>query len=301
MTSSEAQSAAIGSPRSRMSSSWARIISVRMPRRRWVGQDADDRDAAAADRAAGHGQLEREGAGAADDPVAVERRMHPLERQVRGEPLRRLVVGGPAAEVVADRADRALELVQVLAGRTSQVIRRPRGSRAAGRCGRAASPPRRRRRARSSASPAWTSAVEVEARRGRRTRDRRRRARGRPCPRCAPRRRRRGSGRRSRDRARRVTSSTTDSPGLYERALSAASRSTSRSQSPSPSRRPSARGSRTSSGSGEPGSKLKTSTRTVRSIPCRKRQSACSASRRRRERLDHAHLALREARPPTRP
>ena len=115
MTSSEAQSAAIGSPRSRMSSSCARIIAVRIAATAVRRQDADDGDAAAADGAAGHGQLERERARAADDPVAVEGGVHPLERQVAREPLRRLVVGGPAAEVVADRADGALELVEVRA------------------------------------------------------------------------------------------------------------------------------------------------------------------------------------------
>ena len=76
-------------------------------------EHADDRDAAAADGAPWDGQLERKGAGAADDAVAVEGRVHPLERQVAREALRRLVVGGPAAEVVPDRADRALELLQV--------------------------------------------------------------------------------------------------------------------------------------------------------------------------------------------
>ncbi len=79
-------------------------------------QDADDGDAAAAHGAARDGQLEREGAGPADDAVAVERRVHPLEGQVAGEPLRRLVVGRPAAEVVADRPDGALELLQIARG-----------------------------------------------------------------------------------------------------------------------------------------------------------------------------------------
>ncbi len=82
-----------------------------------VGREhADDRHPAAVDRAARHRQLERERAGTADDPVAVERGVHPLKGQVAGEPLRRLVVGRPTAEVVADRADRTLELVEV-AGR----------------------------------------------------------------------------------------------------------------------------------------------------------------------------------------
>jgi hypothetical protein len=76
-------------------------------------QDADDGDAAAAHAAAGHGQLEREGARAAHDPVSVEGGVHPLERQVRGEPLCLLLVGRPAAEVVADRADGAPELVEI--------------------------------------------------------------------------------------------------------------------------------------------------------------------------------------------
>ena len=77
------------------------------------GQDADDGHPAAADGAARHGQLERERPRPADDPVAVERGVHPLQRQVAREPLRRLLVRGPASEVVADRADRAPELVQV--------------------------------------------------------------------------------------------------------------------------------------------------------------------------------------------
>ena len=63
-------------------------------------QDADDRDAAAADRPARNGQLEGERARAADDAVAVDRRVHPFERQVAREPLRRLVVRRPAAEVL---------------------------------------------------------------------------------------------------------------------------------------------------------------------------------------------------------
>jgi len=37
MAGSEAQSAASGSPPARVSSSWRRIIEVRIPRRRWVG------------------------------------------------------------------------------------------------------------------------------------------------------------------------------------------------------------------------------------------------------------------------
>jgi hypothetical protein len=47
-----------------------------------VGQDADDRHPAAADRSARHRELERERAGAADDAVAVERGVHPLEQQL---------------------------------------------------------------------------------------------------------------------------------------------------------------------------------------------------------------------------
>ncbi len=73
------------------------------------GQDADDRDPAAAKLPAGDRQLEREGAGAADDLLAVERGVHPLERQIRAEALG-LLEGRPAAEIVADRADRIPKL-----------------------------------------------------------------------------------------------------------------------------------------------------------------------------------------------
>ena len=77
------------------------------------GQHPDDGDAAAANRSARGSQLERERARAAHDQVAVERRVHPLERQVRGESLRCLLVRRPPSEVVADRADGAPELLQV--------------------------------------------------------------------------------------------------------------------------------------------------------------------------------------------
>ena len=70
------------------------------------GQDADDGDAAAANRAARDRQLERERARAADDPVAVERRVHPLQRQhFAANRCAASSSAGSAAEVVRDRAD----------------------------------------------------------------------------------------------------------------------------------------------------------------------------------------------------
>ena len=72
-------------------------------------QDTDDRDPAAAKLPAGDRQLERKGAGAADDLLAVERGVHPLEREILTEMLG-LLEGRPAAEIVADRADRVPKL-----------------------------------------------------------------------------------------------------------------------------------------------------------------------------------------------
>ena len=109
-------------------------------------QDSDHGDATAGNDAAGHGQLEGEGSGAADDRVPVEGSVHPLERQHPREPLGALLVRA-AAEVVGDRADSALELLEIL-GRThipghSEHLR---AVRVAGRFGRGSSPPRRRLR-----------------------------------------------------------------------------------------------------------------------------------------------------------
>ena len=74
-------------------------------------QDADDGDARAGQLAARDAELEREGAGAADDRVAVERGMDPVDREQLTEPLE--VLARPrAAEVVADRADRRLRTRQ---------------------------------------------------------------------------------------------------------------------------------------------------------------------------------------------
>ncbi len=73
------------------------------------GIDADDRDAGTGDRAARHGQVEGEGTGAADGALAIERRVHVIERVHTQEALREVVVDFPAA-VLGDGADGLLEL-----------------------------------------------------------------------------------------------------------------------------------------------------------------------------------------------
>ncbi|HKU58616.1 MAG TPA: hypothetical protein VJP39_03330 [Gaiellaceae bacterium] len=79
-------------------------------------QHADDGRAADVDvRPARHRHSEREHAGAADDRVAVERRVNPVHRYPRGEALG-FLRGRFAAEVVADRVDGAAQLVHVPAG-----------------------------------------------------------------------------------------------------------------------------------------------------------------------------------------
>jgi hypothetical protein len=78
-------------------------------------RDADDAHARARQRAAGHRELEGEGAGAADDLAVVEGRVHALVRQNPLEALE-LLLGGRAAEVLADRVDRAAVLLTVGGG-----------------------------------------------------------------------------------------------------------------------------------------------------------------------------------------
>ena len=220
--------------------------------------------------------------------------MHPLERQQLREALGALEAP-LAAEVVRDRADGVDELLQV--GRRADVPGHSEHLRAVR--GQVGAEEQRRRLGGALAPLVDEAGVGTgggsRTRRDRRRRGRRRRARGRPCPRCGPRRRRRGSGRRSRDRARRSLRARRTRPGRYERAFSAASRSTSRSQRPSPRRSPSARGSRTSSGSGEPGSKRETSTRDRQVDLVQEAPEHPLGRGRRRERLDHAHLATGEA------
>ena len=76
--------------------------------------DADDGDARARDRASRNRQVERERSGAADGALAVERRVHVVERMDAEKALGDLVVDLPAA-VLGDGADRLLELRKRLA------------------------------------------------------------------------------------------------------------------------------------------------------------------------------------------
>jgi len=78
-------------------------------------QHADDRDAGAVELAARYREPKRKRPRATDHASLVEGSVHAVERQVAVEPLRALPVG-PAAEVVPDRADGSLELVEVLGG-----------------------------------------------------------------------------------------------------------------------------------------------------------------------------------------
>ena len=69
-----------GSPRSAAWSSSQRIILVRMPRRRWVGETPTPVMPAAGDlTAAGHGQPERVGGAAPDPRLAVHGADRPIE------------------------------------------------------------------------------------------------------------------------------------------------------------------------------------------------------------------------------
>src|SRR5688500_13192 len=110
-----------------MSSIWVRMSELKTPRRRRVGstpttvtpaQPSSPPGAAGATRAAelaaGHGHREGKGTRPAHDPVAAERGVHPVERQVAGEALGSLPIR-PAAEVVADRAHSRPVLVDVSA------------------------------------------------------------------------------------------------------------------------------------------------------------------------------------------
>ena len=213
-------------------------------------------------------QLKRKRTGAADDPVTVEGRMHPLDRQHSCEPLGAFVVRS-AAEVVGDGADGGLELRQIL--RRADI---PGHSELLRAIGRQIGAKEERRGLESTLAAllddaCGREAMEVDRAQVRRRRGRRCRARGRPCPRCGPRRRPPGSGPRSKDRARRSPparrtcpggTSAPSAPRRGRRAAATARR---------PAAAPSARGSRTRSGSRDPGSKWCISTRTVRSIWCR--------------------------------
>ena len=61
-------------------------------------------------RAAGNGRVEPVGAGAADDPVAVDGRKHALAGHDLAHPLH-LIGLGSAAEVLPDRRERGADLV----------------------------------------------------------------------------------------------------------------------------------------------------------------------------------------------
>ena len=213
MTSSEAQSAAIGSPRSRMSSSWARIIAVRTPRRRCVGSTPTT--VTPPQRTVPPGTVSSKGNAPAPPTIRSPSNAACIRSSGRfaREALRRLLVRRPAAEVVADRADGAPELLQVprrpdvpghsehlrAVGRQIGAEQERRGLDGALDAARRPGP-----RGRGDGS---------RSRPGRRRRDRRRRARGRPCPRCGRRRRRRGSDPAFQGQSSSVTSSTTDCAG----------------------------------------------------------------------------------------
>jgi hypothetical protein len=92
--------------------------------------DADHRHARARQRTARHRQLEGQRAGTADDLAVLERRVHPLVRQRQREELEPLLARR-RVEVLADRADRAAELVLVCGGTNLEHDREPRASRVA--------------------------------------------------------------------------------------------------------------------------------------------------------------------------
>ena len=195
-----------------------------MPRRRWVGRTPTTVTPPQRTGSARHRQLERKRTCAAQirspSKAACIRSIGRLlaNRSAPRPP-------GPAPEVVPDCPDRGLELLDIPGRPDIPGHQNTSGQYGGSRCGRAAPPPPLRLRG------APRPGRRARAGGSRRRRDRRREVgdveREIGVSSVPRRRRRRGSGRVPEQRSS-VTSSTTGSPGLYERALRAASRSTRR-------------------------------------------------------------------------